>query len=43
VDDLSGVINGIPLIVGGDCAHKPVLNEYITVAAMEGITIAQAE
>jgi hypothetical protein len=43
VDDLSGVINGIPLIVGGDCAHEPVLNEYIAVAAMEGITMAQAK
>jgi hypothetical protein len=43
VDNLSSVINGIPLMVGGDCAHEPVLNEYIAVAAMEGIAMAQAE
>jgi hypothetical protein len=43
VNDLGGVVNGIPLMIGGDCAHEPMLNEYIAVAAMDGIAMAQAE
>jgi hypothetical protein len=35
-----GLGTRIPLIIGGDCAHEPMLNEYIMVAAMNSIAMA---
>jgi hypothetical protein len=41
VDDLGSVADGIALVVRGDRADQPVLDEDVPVAALQGVAVAQ--